>query len=915
MKSKILFLSGILLVSTTLMLRSQDDLKLSGIDIPYKKVVLENGLTVIIHEDHKAPVVAVNVWYHVGSKNEKPGRTGFAHLFEHLMFNGSEHFDDDYFKALDKIGATDLNGTTNNDRTNYFETVPVSALDRVLWLESDRMGYMVNAISQEKLDEQRGVVQNEKRQYENEPFGNVDEYMSKAVYPSDHPYSWTVIGSMEDLSAASLDDVKNWFKTYYTPNNAVLVIAGDIQTDEAIEKVKKYFGAIPPGQPIVKMEAWTAKRTGTIKQVMQDRVNQERLYKVWNVPADGTYDANMLDIVSQILSSGKNSRFYKRLVYDEQLVSSIYSYVAGNEIASLFTIQTDLKPGADIDRVNAIIDEEIQKLILEGPGTEELEKVKTKNFASMIRGMERVGGFGGKSDILARSQVYFGNPDQYKLYLQDILKAKPEEIKKAANDWLTDGEYILEVKPFPKFEASASDVDRTSLPELGTPPEINFPEFERATLSNGLKVVLAKRTTVPVVNLILNINGGYSSDILSSPGTAKLAMNMLDEGTKDMSALEISEELERLGSQMGTGSGLDQSIISLNSLKANLEQSLKIMADVIVHPSFPESELDRLRKDQLIAIQREKMQPNGMALRIFPQYLYGKNHPYGMPMTGSGFETSVENISRKEILEYYNTWIKPNNATLIVVGDITMTELVPQLEKYLSGWKKGNLPQLKIASVAHASKPIIYLMDRPGSIQSLIIAGNLTEPFGKANEAAVDVMNSIIGGEFTSRINMNLREDKHWSYGANTFVINVKAQRPFLAFTSVQSDKTMESVKEIQQELIGFIGQKPATKEEIQKNKENKILQIPGNHETMSDIAGDISTIVSYNLDDDYFEKYTEKLKNLDSEEVVKASKNVIQPNALVWVVVGDRATIEKPLESLGIEIRNIDSDGNLIQD
>ncbi len=689
MKSKILFLSWMLLASMTLTLSAQDDIKLSGIDIPYKKVVLSNGLTVIIHEDHKAPVVAINVWYHVGSKNEKPGRTGFAHLFEHLMFNGSEHFDDDYFNALDKVGATDLNGTTNNDRTNYFETVPVSAFDRVLWLESDRMGFMVNAISQEKLDEQRGVVQNEKRQYENEPFGNVDEYMSKAVYPSDHPYSWTVIGSMEDLSAASLDDVKNWFKTYYFPNNAVLVIAGDIQTDEAIEKVKKYFGAIPPGQPIVKMESWTAKRTGKIKQVMQDRVNQERLYKVWNVPADGTYEANMLDIVSQILSSGKNSRLYKRLVYDEQLVSSIVSYVAGNEIASLFTIQTDLKPSADIDKVNAIIDEEIQKLIDSGPQGEELEKVKTKNFASMVRGMERVGGFGGKSDILARSQIYFNNPDQYKLYLKDILNAKPEEITKAAKDWLTDGEYILEVKPFPKFEASASDVDRTTLPELGVPPTINFPEFERATLSNGLKVVLAKRTTVPVVKLILNINGGYSSDILSSPGTAKLAMNMLDEGTKDMSALEISEELEKLGSQLGIGSGLDQSYVSLNSLKANLEPSIKIMADIISRPSFPESELERLRKDQLIAIQREKMQPEGMALRIFPQYLYGKDHPYGMPMTGSGFEKSVENISRKDILDYYNTWIKPNNATLIVVGDISLKELVPQLEKYLSSEGTG----------------------------------------------------------------------------------------------------------------------------------------------------------------------------------------------------------------------------------
>ncbi len=913
MKSKIPFLSAILLLAMVSILNGQSDIQLSGIDIPYEKVILDNGLTVIIHEDHKAPVVAVNVWYHVGSKNEKPGRTGFAHLFEHLMFNGSEHFDDDYFKALDKIGATDLNGTTNNDRTNYFETVPVSAFDRVLWLESDRMGFMVNAITQEKLDEQRGVVQNEKRQYENEPFGNVDEYMSKAVYPNDHPYSWTVIGSMEDLTGASLDDVKEWFKTYYTPNNAVLVIAGDVQTDEALEKVKKYFGAIPAGPPIVKMKAWTSKRTGTIKQVMQDRVNQERLYKVWNVPADGTHEANMLDIVSQVLSSGKNSRLYKRLVYDEQLVSSIYSYVAGNEIASLFTIRTDLKPGADADKVNSMIDEEIRKVIMEGPTEEELSKIKTTSFASMVRGMERVGGFGGKSDILARSEVYFGNPDQYKSYLEDILAAKPESVQQAAKRWLSDGEYILTVKPFPEFVAAPVDADRTRIPDLEEAPAINFPEFERTTLSNGLKVVLAHRSTVPVVTLRMNFRAGFASDALSTPGMAKLAMDMLDEGTEKMTSLEISSALEQLGTTLGTGSGLDQSIVALNSLKANLDPSLKIFADVILHPLFPQKELDRLRKDQLIAIQREKMQPTGMALRILPRFLYGENHPYGMPLTGSGFEETVEKITREEIVQYYKKWLRPNNATLIVVGDIGLSELTPMLEKYFSGWKKAEIPDLKLSKVQAPSKPVIYLMDRPGSIQSLIIGGNLVAPLGEYNEAALEIMNSIIGGEFTSRINMNLREDKHWSYGASTFIMDARAQRPFLAYTSVQSDKTMESILEIGNELSGFIGADAATEEEIDKNKENQILQIPGNYETMSDITGDISTIVTYNLSDDYFEKYTENLKQLDTQDVRKVAEKVINPDHMVWVVVGDRDSIEESLKSLGIEIRNIDSDGNVI--
>ena len=914
MRRVFILIFTVVLSNFTFPANGQEKLPFSEIDIPYTKTVLDNGLTVLVHEDHKAPVVAVNVWYHVGSKNEKTGRTGFAHLFEHLMFNGSEHFDDDYFKALDKIGATDLNGTTNQDRTNYFETVPVSAFERVLWLESDRMGYMVNAISQEKLDEQRGVVQNEKRQYENEPFGLVDEYMSKVVYPSDHPYSWTVIGSMDDLSAASLDDVKEWFKTYYSPNNAVLVVAGDVKTEEAIEAVKKYFGAIPAGPPVVRMEKWTAPRTGIIRQQMQDRVNQERIYKVWNVPADGSYDANMLELVSQVLTSGKNSRLYKRLVYDEQLVSSIYSYLDGNEIASLFKIVANIKPGVELEKVNDIIDEELNKFMNEGPTADELEIIRTKIYASMVRGMERVGGFGGKSDILASSQVYHGDPDYYKKSLGQLASAKPQDLQKVAGKWLSDGQYILEVHPFPEYQANQTDVDRNKMPEMGKAPEINFPEFERATLSNGLNIILARRTAIPVVSLRLSVDAGYASDKNAVPGTAKLAMNMMDEGTGKMNSLQISEELDKLGSNLWTGSSLDESYVSLNTLKANLDPSLKIFADIVMNPSFPEEDLQRLRKDQLLSIDREKTQPIGMAFRIFPRYLYGKDHPYGMPFTGSGFKEGVAGINREDLVKYHDNWIRPNNATLIVVGDISMNELKPELEKYLSGWKKGKSPSLKIPQVSEPRKPVIYLMDRPGSIQSLIIAGNLIAPFGNYNEAAANIMNSIIGGEFTSRINMNLREDKHWSYGASTFILDAGGQRPFMAYTSVQSDKTMEAVREINKEMENFTGNNPPTEEEIKTNKENQLLQIPGKYETNAAVASDMATIVSYNLDDDYFEKYAQNLRKLSVEDVREVADKIVNPSEIIWIIVGDKSVVEEPLKQLGYEIKTIDADGNLVQ-
>ncbi|MDO8549470.1 MAG: pitrilysin family protein, partial [Ignavibacteria bacterium] len=416
---------------------------IADINIPYQKFVLNNGLTLIVHEDHKAPIVAVNVWYHVGSKNEKQGKTGFAHLFEHLMFNGSENFDDDYFQALERVGATDLNGTTNNDRTNYFQNVPTSAFDLALWMESDRMGHFLGAVTQEKLDEQRGVVQNEKRLGENEPYALSEELITNNTYPKGHPYSWTTIGSMEDLNAASLDDIHEWFKTYYGAANAVLVIAGDINTQEIKEKIEKYFGDIPAGPPVTKHEVWIAPMEETKRQVAQDRVPQLRIYKVWNIPEWGSKELSNLDLVSDVLASGKTSRLYKRLVYDEQIATDVWCYYSGGEIGSQFQIVATAKPGEDLGKIENAIDEELGKFLKEGPTQDELNRIKTQHLAGFIRGIERIGGFGGKSDILAQSEVYGGSPDYYKKNLQFVEDAKTSDLKEAANKWLTKGAYIL----------------------------------------------------------------------------------------------------------------------------------------------------------------------------------------------------------------------------------------------------------------------------------------------------------------------------------------------------------------------------------------------------------------------------------------------------------------------------------------
>jgi zinc protease len=884
------------------------------VDIPFEKFTLANGLTVIVHEDHKAPIVAVNVWYHVGSKNEKPGRTGFAHLFEHLMFNGSENYDNDYFAVLDPIGATDLNGTTNEDRTNYFENVPTSAVDVALWMESDRMGHLLGAITQAKLDEQRGVVQNEKRQGENEPYGKVWNEISENTYPKGHPYSWSVIGSMEDLAAASLDDVKEWFQTYYGPSNAVLAIAGDIDVATAKQKVEQYFGDIPPGPPITKHETWIAKRSGEHRQIMQDRVPQARIYMVWNMPEWKSRDAQMLDLVSDVLTSGKTSRLYKRLVYDEQIATDVGAFVDTREIGGQFVVMATARPDADLADVERGVREEMAKLLAEGPTATELQRVKTQARASFIRGVERIGGFGGKSDVLAQGEVYAGDPEFHKTRQARIASATTADLRDAAQRWLADGVFIIEVHPFPDYAAAASQVDRsTGVPEAGPPPAAEFPAIQRATLSNGLEIVLAERHTIPVVQFQLMVDAGYAADQFGRPGTASLAMDLMDEGTQRRTSLQISEELALLGASLGTGAGLDAATASLSALKENVDASLDIFADVVLHPAFPENEFQRLKRERLARIQQEKAQPIGIALRVFSTLLYGQGHAYGNPLTGSGTEASVEGMTRDDLAQFHTTWFKPNNAKLLVVGDITMAEIQPKLERLFRDWRRGDVPQKNLATVSQKDASAIYIFDRPGALQSMIIAGHVAPPQSNPDEIAIEAMNTVLGGEFTARINMNLREDKHWSYGAQSLFWPAKGQRPFFVYAPVQSDKTAESVAEIRSELAAIGGDRPATAEELDRAKASETLTLPGRWETAGAILGSIEQIVAYGLPDDYFATYPGKVRALTLSDINRAAGAVLHPDKVVWIVVGDRAKIEQGLRDLGFgPVREIDADGNL---
>jgi zinc protease len=827
------------------------------------------------------------------------------------MFGGSENYHGRYIEAMERVGATDLNGTTNNDRTNYFEDVPTSALDYTLFLESDRMGHLLGSFDQKTLDLQRGVVQNEKRQGENQPYGVTEQLITENTYPAGHPYSWTVIGSMDDLNAASMADVKEWFRTYYGPSNAVLVLAGDIDFETARAKVEKYFGDIPAGPPIGKQEAWVAKMTGTHRGTVQDRVPQARIYKIWNVPQYGSPDADYLMLVSRCLAQGRVSRLYKRLVYDDQIATDAQATVRQNEIGSQFYITATARRGQELSKVEKEIDEELARFLESGPEPQELQRVKTEYAAAFIRGVDRIGGFGGKSDVLARGQAFLGDAGAYKTELQRVQDASVQDLKSAARRWLSDGVYVLEVHPYPGYKTATESVDRSKLPETGTPPELKLPKLERVTLSNGLKVILAQRHEIPVVEFRLQVDAGYAADQFASPGTASLTTALLDGGTAKRSAMQISEEVASLGAQLRASSSLDVSNVSLSALKSNLDPSLELYADVILNPSFPDSDFRRQQKQQISAIQREKVTPQSMGMRVFPGLLYGANHAYGNPLTGSGNEASVAKLTREDLVKFHDTWFKPNHATLVVVGDTTLGELTPKLEKLLDGWKQGDIPAKNIGTVDYQPKPVVYLLDRPGAIQSVILAGEIAPPRNNPDEIGIETMNNILGGNFGARINMNLREDKHWSYGASSRLIAARGQRPFYVNAPVQTDRTKEALVEIDKELRGILGAKPPTAEELAKVQANETLSLPGSRETMTEVANSIETLVEYGLPDDYYDTYAGRVRALQVSDTEAIAKRVVRPDNLVWVVVGDRAKIEAGIRELHLgELKFLDADG-----
>ena len=909
------------------------------VQIPYETFTLPNGLTTVVHTDRKAPLVAVSVWYDVGSKHEPAGKTGFAHLFEHLMFNGSENADGDFFEPLQQVGATGFNGTTNADRTNYFETVPTAAIDRVLMLESDRMGYLLGAVTQEKLDNQIGVVQNEKRRGDNQPFGLLRYEVVENIFPKGHPYHHSTIGSMDDLTNASLDDVKQWFRDNYGPNNAVLVLAGDIDVATAREKVTKWFGAIPRGDDVVDPAVPVPQLAANKDKTIKDQVSTTRIYRMWPIPGETSADTIPLALAQTTLGGLASSRLDNALVRGQGLAVSVASWAWTNEDAGVFIVQADLKPGVERAALEAALDQQIANFIDQGPSQDELERSKTSIVSGLIGGLESVGGFGGKAVTLAEGELYHDNPGHFRAQLDGMVAATPSSVKATVQKWLTKPRFALTVEPGERTEGgenrggaviaetsgeglnaapldwycnpefcnpedmrTQSAQDRSQLPPVGPLTDLDFPAIERATLSNGMEVYFARRDAVPKVTVRMVFDAGYTADSRDALGTQALMLAAMDEGTDSLDATQLAIAQERLGASVNGFADLDSTSFQLSALSTRLAPSLDLLADFVRNPAFRADDLERVRSQQLNRISAELKSPSAAGQRVLNPLLFG-NHPYGIPASGLGDSAVVTGLTPAALDAAHQRWIRPDNGKVFVVGDTTLAEAVRMLETSFGDWRAPTapLPTKAFDAEIPAQQARIVLLNRPNSPQSVILGGRVLDTRGTDDNTVLLAANEVLGGSFLSRINMNLRETKGWSYGSRSSLVYNKDRLAYGIQAEVQADRTGDSIVELEKEITGFTGENGVTPAELERTINGNVRELPGQFETSGSVLGGMVSIVKYGRPDDYYETIADTYRGMTAEQLAEAARRNFVYDDIVYVVVGDAAVVEPQLARTGL--------------
>ena len=888
------------------------------VDIPWSRFQLDNGLTVIVHEDRKAPVVAVSIWYNVGSKDEPAGSTGFAHLFEHLMFGGSENSPTSHINAMSAAGATGLNGTTWFDRTNYFQTVPTPALEQTLFLESDRMGYLLGQVGQEVLDLQRGVVQNEKRQRDNQPYGLAGYAQQEALFPEGHPYRHSTIGSMADLDAASLETVRNWFRDNYGPNNAVLVLSGDIDEATARTLVERYFGSIPRGPVNVPAEADIPTLDAPVEQVLHDRVAQTRISRAWVVPGMLDPDAVPLSVGASILGGLASSRLDNALVRGDQTAASVSAGAQAFHRLGFFSYSANVKPGEDADAVAARMDAVFQDFLANGPTQDEIDRVVTQYAARTIQGLEQVN---GKASALAEGQLYAGDPDFFRKQLAAYAAVTPAQVRDAMQRWLNRPVYSQIVQAGEReayVEAAAAPsgatpvpaaeivrVPRDPMPTIGDVSNIDFPDVERATLSNGIEIVYAQSTTVPVTRVAVEFDAGYAADEADSLGVHSMMLNLMEEGTTTRDSNALAEARERLGASVNMGASMDRTAASLTAVTTNLDPSLVLLSDVVRNPAFAPAEVERLRAQRLAALAAERTQPAALAARALPPLIYGEASPYGRPFGGTGTPETIAALTREDLIAEHAEWVRPDNARIFVVSDLPLADVRARLERTFGDWRAPSTPRGTKAFPAEipATTARIVLIDRPQSPQSIIYGGAVLPVSGTDDLLTLTAANSILGTDFLSRINADLRETKGWSYGVRGTVNALQHRAPYIVNAPVQANRTGESIAALIAQYERFLQTDGVTPAELERTINGDTRGLAGGFETSGQILGALRSNALYGRPDDYQENLASRTRALTAADMDAAARAAIDPNQFVWVVVGDASVVRPQLEALGLPI------------
>jgi len=895
------------------------------VSIPHTSFKLKNGLTVIVHEDHKAPVVGVSVWYNVGSKDEPKGKDGFAHLFEHLMFNGSENLPGDYFTYLQQVGATDYNGSTYFDRTNYFETVPTGALERALFMESDRMGHLLGAVTEGVMANQRAVVENEKRQGESRPGGLVSLTLFSELFPAGHPYHHTPIGSFKDLDTAKLADVKQWFRDKYGPNNAVLVIAGDVTEAQARPLVEKYFGPIPAG-PVNHPATAPVPTLAKPKTIaLKDAVATTMIERYWAVPGLLNKQLAALDVGASVLGGLASSRLDKIMVRDEKIAVSVSASLTSLERAGIFNVSASVKPGVDPALVSKRLDQIMADYIAHGPTADEVERAVMSEVSSQIRGLEEVGGDGGKAVTLAEGQVYAHDSDFYKKTLASYASITPAAVRTAMQQWLrrpaltitlSPGERAAyaEAKSVAPPEAGADKSEgavkgNRQIPPVGQLAALQFPAITHTKLANGIPVEYARRTAVPVTQIALAFDAGSAADSTDKRGLADMTVSLLDEGTSKLSSQEVAETEERLGADVSSYNAGDRSYVMLNTLSPNLSPSLDLMRDVVMDSAFRSGDLDRVRAQTLTGIAQQQKDPTRVAHRLLPQALYGANHPYGGAPGGD--PKAIAKFTRDDLIAFRERWLRPDNVKIFIVSDRPLDELQPSLEAHFGQWTAPAVPKgVKnfAALPQRPSSPKILLVNRPGAPQSSIVGGQLLPIDPKSDIVPFDTANDVLGGTFLSRLNMDLRETKGWSYGVNGDASVVEHAVPYMVSAPVQADRTGDALAAINADIAQFLTTQGVTQEERDRTVANSVNRLPGQFESSGSVLSAMMSMDALGRPDNYYETLAGKYEAQTPASLDQAARAALDPKGFTWIVVGDAAKIRPQLEKFGMPIETVEA-------